>query len=212
MVNLTGQVIRDYELKSLIGVGGFGEVYQAYQRSIKRDVAVKIILPDHLQQREFVRRFQVEAETVAGLEHAYIVPLYDFWTDASGAYLVMRLYRGGSLQESIRADGPWDPLRALRMVEQVGSALHYAHKRSIVHQDIKAANVLLDEEQNCYLTDFGIAKTCCAPLLKTSSSMMNRGKKWCTGHRSIWPLNRSCALAWMRAPTFTASAWCSMNC
>lgn len=166
MVNLTGQVIRDYELKSLIGVGGFGEVYQAYQRSIKRDVAVKIILPDHLQQREFVRRFQVEAETVAGLEHAYIVPLYDFWTDASGAYLVMRLYRGGSLQESIRADGPWDPLRALRMVEQVGSALHYAHKRSIVHQDIKAANVLLDEEQNCYLTDFGIAKNLLRPIDK----------------------------------------------
>jgi len=152
----------DYERGDLIGIGGFGEVYRAYQRSIKRDVAMKVLLPNHMQQ-EFLKRFQVEAETVAGLEHPYIVPLYDFWVDQTGAYLVMRLYRGGSLQDSLRAKGPWDPVDALRMIEQIGAALDYAHRKSIIHQDIKAANILLDEEGNCYLTDFGIATNLLRP-------------------------------------------------
>ncbi len=151
----------DYERGELIGIGGFGEVYRAYQRSINREVAIKVLLPDHMQQ-EFLKRFQVEAETVAGLEHPHIVPLYDFWIDKDGAYLVMRLYRG-SLQDSLRTKGPWHPLDALRMVEQIGSALHYAHRKSIIHQDIKAANILLDEDNNCYLTDFGIAVNFLSP-------------------------------------------------
>lgn len=146
----------DYKLVDLIGMGGFGEVYRAYQRSINREVAMKVLLPNYVKQHEFLNRFQVEAEIVAGLEHPHIVPLYDFWSDQNGAYLVMRLYRG-SLQDSLRTKGPWSPVDALRMVEQIGSALHYAHRKSIIHQDIKAANILLDEDNNCYLTDFGIA-------------------------------------------------------
>lgn len=146
----------DYKLVDLIGIGGFGEVYRAYQRSINREVAMKVLLPNYVKQHDFLNRFQVEAEIVAGLEHPHIVPLYDFWSDQNGAYLVMRLYRG-SLQDSLRAKGSWSPVDALRMVEQIGSALHYAHRKSIIHQDIKAANILLDDDENCYLTDFGIA-------------------------------------------------------
>jgi len=154
---MIGKTIRGYELKELIETGGFGAVYKALQSSVGREVAVKIILPQYATDPKFMRRFEVEAKMVAQLEHPAIVPLYDYWSDDGGAYLVMRWIRGGSLKRALE-EGPWAIDRAFRLMEQLSAGLSHAHKRDIVHRDIKPANILLDESGNAYLSDFGFAK------------------------------------------------------
>ncbi|MGJ3237933.1 MAG: protein kinase domain-containing protein [Anaerolineae bacterium] len=158
MVELTGRVLKSYELRERIGVGGFGAVYRAMQTPIEREVAIKIILPEHANKAEFVRRFEVEAQLVARLEHPHIVPLYDYWREPGGAYLVMRYLRGGSLRDSLEQNGAWDATHVAQMLTQIGMALAFAHVNGVVHRDLKTDNILLDESGNSYLTDFGIAK------------------------------------------------------
>lgn len=152
-----GKRVKDFEITERIGEGGFGIVYVARQISVGRDVALKSIRPEFANEAEFLRRFESEAQLVARLEHPHIVPLYDFWRDADGAYLAMRLLRGGSLKESLDV-GPWRPERLARLIEQIASAAHAAHRQGIIHRDIKPANVLLDQDGHGYLSDFGIAK------------------------------------------------------
>ncbi len=153
--NYNGRTIRGYELHSQVGMGGFGVVYRAYQPLIGRDVAIKVVLPRYANHPDFIRRFDVEAQLVARLEHPAIVPLYDYWRDPGGAYLVMRWLRGGSLADVLKPM-PIDAIPVL--LDQIGAALAVAHRRGIVHRDLKPANILLDEEGNAYLADFGIAK------------------------------------------------------
>jgi DNA-binding SARP family transcriptional activator/predicted Ser/Thr protein kinase len=148
--------VRGYELQELLGRGHFGAVYRAHQPAVGRDVAVKIILPQFADDAEFIRRFAVEAQLVARLEHPHIVPLYDYWREPGGAFLVMRWLRGGSLGQAL-ARGPWHLEPAQQLVGQMASALHVAHREGIIHQDIKPANILLDDVGNAYLTDFGVA-------------------------------------------------------
>jgi WD40 repeat protein/serine/threonine protein kinase len=157
MEDLTGQVIKGYELRQLLGKGGFGAVYRAYQPSVGREVALKAILPAYVNHPEFIRRFEVEAQLVARLEHLHIVPLYDYWREPSGAYLVMRYLRGGNLR-ALLTGNPLDPEHAARLFDQIASALSLAHRYGIIHRDMKPDNVLLDEDGNSYLADFGIAK------------------------------------------------------
>jgi WD40 repeat protein len=135
---------------------------------VQREVAIKIILPRYASQPDFIRRFEVEAQLVAQLEHLHIVPLYDFWRDPEGAYLVMRLMKGGSLAEALD-DGPLEPGDAIRLVDQITAALGAAHQQGVVHRDLKPANILLDEEGNAYLSDFGIAKKLAADTRLTQT-------------------------------------------
>lgn len=157
MANLIGQTIKGYELLERIGAGGFGAVYRSYQSTLGREVAVKVILPGFANRPEFIRRFEMEAQLVARLEHLYIVPLYDYWRDPDGAYLVMRWMRGGSLQQALQ-EGPFDLEPAALLVNQVASALAAAHSQGVIHCDLKPSNVLFDEEGNAYLADFSIAR------------------------------------------------------
>jgi WD40 repeat protein/serine/threonine protein kinase len=158
MEDLSGRIVKGYELRRLIGEGGFGAVYLAHQRLIGREVAVKIILPQYANQPDFIRRFETEAQLVARLEHPHIVPLYDYWREPSGAYLVMRYLRGGSLHHSLKAEGPWKPQRIAEMLTQIAAALTVAHRQGVIHRDLKPENILMDENSNAYLSDFGIAK------------------------------------------------------
>jgi DNA-binding SARP family transcriptional activator/WD40 repeat protein len=151
-----GRSVRGYELREQVGGGDFGVVYRAYQPSVGREVAIKVIRPELVNQAPFVRGFEAEAQLVAQLEHPHVVALYDYWRDPEGAYLVMRWLRGGSLRQALER-GPWNLEHASRLLAQVGSALAYAHRQGVVHRDVKPANVLLDEEGNAYLSDFGIA-------------------------------------------------------
>ena len=157
MSDLSGQIIRGYEIRAPVGAGGFGAVYRAYQPSVQREVAVKIILPAFANHPDFIRRFEAEAQLVARLEHPHIVPLYDYWREPGVAYLVMRLLRGGSVQTLLQ-HGPLSLESAAQLLEQICSALHAAHRIGVIHRDLKPANVLLDEDNNAYLADFGIAK------------------------------------------------------
>lgn len=153
----TQQTIRGYELKERLGQGGFGAVYRAYQAAIDREVAVKVILPQYASQPDFVRRFEAEAQLIARLEHPHIVPLYDFWRDPQGAYLVMRYVRGGSLRGLLKTATP-EIGPALKILREIASALDVAHRHQIIHRDVKPDNILLDEDGNAYLSDFGIAQ------------------------------------------------------
>ena len=155
--DLTGRAIRGYALAERIGMGGMGSVYRAVQPNVDREVAVKIILPAFANHPDFIRRFEAEAQLVARLEHPHIVPLYDYWREPGVAYLVMRLLRGGNIQ-NLLAQGPLSMDLTAKMLEQVCSALNAAHRIGVIHRDLKPANVLLDEDTNAYLADFGIAK------------------------------------------------------
>jgi WD40 repeat protein/serine/threonine protein kinase len=157
MESLSGSYIKGYELKERIGAGGFGAVYRAHQSTVGREVAIKIILPGYANHPDFIRRFESEARLVARLEHMHITPLYDFWRDPEGAYFVMRLMQGGSLSAALRRD-PYDLEAAAVLLDQIASALSVAHRKGIIHRDIKPSNILLDEDGNAYLADFGIAK------------------------------------------------------
>ena len=121
-------------------------------------MAIKVILPERANRPAFIRRFEAEAQLVARLEHPYIVPLYDYWRDPQGAYLVMRYLRGGSLNQLLEP-GPVSSERAAIILDQISAALHVAHRNKVVHRDIKPDNILLDEDENTYLSDFGIAKS-----------------------------------------------------
>ena len=156
MDNLSNRVIKNYEFKEGVGAGGFGQVYRAYQPSVGREVAVKVILPQHANQPDFIRRFEVEAQIIARLEHPHIVPLYDYWRDPEGAFLVMRWLKG-SLRAGIKR-GPWSVEAASRLLDEIAGALSIAHREGVIHRDIKPDNILLDEDENAYLADFGIAK------------------------------------------------------
>lgn len=155
MVSVT--TIRGYTLHERIGSGGFGVVYRGTQTTVGRDVAIKIVLPHFANHPDFIRRFEAEAQLIARLEHPFIVPLYDYWRDPDGAYLVMRWLRGGNLRDAL-ANGPFELEPAALFMDQITSALAMAHRNEIVHRDLKPANILLDEDGNAYLSDFGIAK------------------------------------------------------
>jgi len=156
MENLTGQSHKGYELLERIGSGGFGAVYRAHQTTIGREVAVKVILPGYANRPDFIRRFEAEVQLIARLEHLHIVPLYDYWRQPGSAYLVMRWLRGGSVRDALRA-GPFGLESAALLLDQICAALAVAHSAGVVHRDLKPSNILLDEEGNAYLADFGIA-------------------------------------------------------
>ena len=149
--------LRGYVLRELIGEGSFGAVYRATQPGVDRDVAVKVIRAELADDRSFVRRFEAEAQIVARLEHPHIVPLYDFWRQPGGAFLVFRLMRGGSADALLTRDGALSVERAGAVLEQIGGALSAAHAQQVVHRDVKPANILFDDAGLAYLADFGIA-------------------------------------------------------
>jgi WD40 repeat protein/serine/threonine protein kinase len=169
--NLAGQTLRGYEVRDLIGSGGFAAVYRAFQPVVQRDVAIKVILSQHANNPDFIRRFEYEAQVVARLEHPYIVPLYDFWREPNAAVLVMRWLPGGSVADALRK-GPLAPGVVARYLDQIAPALDMAHRRGVVHRDLKAGNILIDEENNAYLADFGIAKDTINPTNITESGVL----------------------------------------
>src|SRR5688572_2403827 len=140
--NLVGQQLAQYELRELLGAGGMGAVYRAYQTNLKREVAVKTLLVALAEQTDYVERFNREAEISASLEHAHIVPVHDYGIERNIAYVVMRLLTGGSLAQRLQSSH--DEGRALPsldetadLLRQLASALDYAHSRGVIHRDIK---------------------------------------------------------------------------
>jgi serine/threonine protein kinase len=170
MADLIGQQLGQYEITALLGEGGMAVVYRARQTTVKRDVAIKVIKHGLVDKGDFVRRFEREAQTVASLSHPFILKVFDYGQQGDSVYLVMELLTGGSLAGLIRR-GPLSLDMTSRMFDQVASALDYAHRRGIIHRDLKPQNVLLDDEGNAHLTDFGIAKILSETTALTQSGM-----------------------------------------
>ncbi len=149
-----GKPLRGYRVGAALGEGAHGVVYRAVQPGVGREVAIKTIRAQLANDPEFIRRFDAEAQLVSNLEHPHIVPIYDYWREPGGAYIVMRLVND-SLGARIGA-GPMDIEQLASVARQLGGALGAAHRSGVVHGDIKPNNVLVDES-GAYLADFGVA-------------------------------------------------------
>lgn len=146
-----------YELNSLIGVGGMGEVYRAYDTVKDRTVAVKVLRAEMAADPNYQERFRRESRVAARLQEPHVIPVHDFGDIDGVLYIDMRLVEGGSLKDELRLNGPLDQGRASSIIAQVGAALDAAHADGLVHRDIKPENVLLTPDDFAYLVDFGIA-------------------------------------------------------
>ncbi len=158
MQQYIGKRLGGYQIVEPIGQGGMASVFKAYQPSMDRYVAIKI-LPSHFtEDKSFVGRFAQEARTLARLEHPHILPVHDHGEQDGITYLVMRYVEAGTLKDLIDREGALELKETARILHQVGRALDYAHSQGVVHRDIKPSNILIDERGDTFLTDFGIAK------------------------------------------------------
>lgn len=151
------QCFGDYELLGEIGRGGMGVVYRACQRQLNRIVALKMILAGQFATADDVKRFHTEAEAVAHLDHPGIVPIFEVGEHDGRHFFSMSYVAGHSLADETAA-GPLDPRRAAHLLQAVAEAVHYAHQNGIIHRDLKPANILLDQQQQPRVMDFGLAK------------------------------------------------------
>jgi len=157
MRDLTGVTLGQYEVLERIGAGGMAVVYRAMQSSLGREVALKVLGAALVEDPVFLRRFENEARTVARLDHPNVLPIFDFGTVDGSTYLTMPFVRGGSLKEVLDR-GPLTVPQAWKYIQEIGSALHYAHEAGIVHRDMKPANVLIHSDGRALLADFGLAR------------------------------------------------------
>ncbi|MCD4687141.1 MAG: protein kinase, partial [Anaerolineae bacterium] len=166
-----------YEIIERIGRGGMAEVYRAYHASLDRYVAIKLLHAFLADDPEFKDRFENEARNVAKLRHPNIVQVYDFEYDREGDsyYMVMEFINGPTLKEQLFDQGAGANLpiaETVRIVRSSAEALAYAHQRSMIHRDVKPANLMLDEDGRLVLTDFGIAKIVTGAQFTASGGMV----------------------------------------
>ncbi len=148
--------IDGYEILDEIGQGGMAIVYRARDVERRREVAIKVALPDAQHDLGFRSRFEREARLVAALDHPAILPVYDFGVSAGQPYIVMPYMLGGSLSGRL-VQGPLIPAEAGRILSRIAAALDYAHRQGVIHLDLKPSNILFDQRDQPYLADFGIA-------------------------------------------------------
>ena len=159
-MNLEGKLLGNrYEIIEKVGNGGMATVYKATDKVLKRYVAVKILRDEFTTDEEFIKRFEVEAQSAARLTHPNIVSIYDVGVDGNLYYIVMELIQGKTLKEIILEEkGPLPWKWSVNVAIQIASALEMAHKNNIIHRDIKPHNIIITEDGVAKVTDFGIAK------------------------------------------------------
>jgi serine/threonine protein kinase len=163
-----GQMLGAYRIINQVGQGGMATVYKAYQASMDRNVAVKVLPRQLAESPEFAARFQQEARTIARLEHPHILPVFDYGESDGVTYFVMRYLEAGTLKDKMH-EGPLSYAEIDNLFTQLAGALGYAHSHGVIHRDLKPANALVDGQDNLFLTDFGIAK-----LLESASPRLTQ--------------------------------------
>jgi YVTN family beta-propeller protein len=165
-----GSIVAGYRIESVAGQGGMGVVYRATQLALGRPVALKLIATELAHDVSFRQRFQRESQIAASIDHPNVIPVYEAGESDGSLFLAMRYVDGTDLGALVGREGRLAPARAARIVAQIAAALDAAHRRALVHRDVKPANVLLAaEDEHVYLTDFGLTKrtTSAAALTRT---------------------------------------------
>ena len=156
---MIGKQILNYEIVSLIGEGGMGNVYKAKHTKLDRVVAIKSILPQLVNNEDVKKRFLNEATSMSKLQHPNIVAMYDYHSDDEGLYLIMEYIEGKELDEYVRSlNKPLDEDLSVAFMEQILDAFSHAHDKGIVHRDIKPSNIIISNSGEIKILDFGIAK------------------------------------------------------
>ncbi len=155
--SLIGRMLGKYKIIENLGQGGMASVYLGYQELIDRQVAVKVLPPHPGLDEGFVERFELEARTIAKLQHPHIVPVFDYGREDDILYLVMAYVDGGTLADRLD-EGPLSIRETEKILRELAGALDYAHRQGVIHRDIKPANILLSGEGFALLADFGIVK------------------------------------------------------
>ena len=155
-----------YEIREILGTGGMSEVYRAYDPDFDRDVALKILRREMAEDTRLRERFERETKIIARLELEAIVPVYDVGRENDRLFYVMRLMSGGTLSDRM-GNGSIPPEEISRIVQRIAPSLDDAHRRGIIHRDMKPGNILFDENNNAYISDFGIAKSVALPSTTT---------------------------------------------
>ena len=153
-----GTVFAGCRVEEVIGQGDMGVVYRAEELALQREVALKLIRPDQSEDARLRERFRRESQVAASVDHPNVIPIFEAGEEDGVLFITMRLVVGTDLRALISEEGPVDPQRVARIVRAVGAALDAAHKRGLVHRDVKPANVLLARGDHVYLSDFGLAK------------------------------------------------------
>src|SRR6202451_913178 len=159
-----------YERSHLIARGGMAEVYRAHDRLLDRPVALKVLFPELSIDRSFVERFRREAQHAANLSHPNIVPVFDGGEDTGTYFIVMEYIDGRPLSSILKSAGPLSAERTADIGSHVAAALGYAHKHGVIHRDVKPGNVLITDEGQVKVSDFGIARA-----LNTDESLTQTG-------------------------------------
>ena len=174
--SMIGKTIGKYQIVELLGRGGMAEVYKAFQPALDRFVAIKLMHSFLADDKGFLGRFQREAKAVASLRHPNIVQVFDFDVTDGVYYMVMEFIDGytlkAELQEVAARNEPLNLDESLRIARDIASALAFAHKRGMVHRDVKPANVMINRDRQVILTDFGIAKILSGPQYTASGAMI----------------------------------------
>jgi serine/threonine-protein kinase len=149
---------RDYVVEAWVGSGGFSVIYKARHKSIKRlVVALKVLRPGLASPEELERLLRAEADAYACLDHPHIVPIYGVSAREERPYFTMKFFERGSLAQDLAAKSVRDPRADARLLALIARAVHHAHQRGILHRDLKPGNILLDEQGQPHVTDFGLA-------------------------------------------------------
>lgn len=152
--DLTGKTLGSYELTEVAGEGGLATVYKAYQRSLDRWVAVKVL---HIHDEEILARFKREAKAIARLRHRNILTVYEYGEADERPYIAMEYVENGTLEKYL-LDEPMDWVQVIRIAAPIAEALHHAHQQGLIHRDVKPSNILMPQEDWPLLADFGLVK------------------------------------------------------
>jgi uncharacterized repeat protein (TIGR03803 family) len=178
----------DYELLEEIARGGMGAVYRARQKSLNRPVAIKMILGGHLANAAEMKRFRAEAETAAQLQHPHIVAIHEVGEHAGQPFFSMDLVRGQNLAQLVR-DEPLSSRKAGAYLKTIAEAIQYAHSRGVLHRDLKPSNILIDENDQPRITDFGLAKRFSTSVGMLSTASQSESSTLEDVGRRIQPMN-----------------------